>query len=185
MQAVNRKRDPSGLLDGLTIKACLSYQPRLLHLSRETRRERITLSFVPAHSKEGNPSAICPDEHTLWVGARSQGTCALQARTWWANPRKNAGWTEAQTKANGKHKNGCWSSLFNIFTKIPLEQKCGALITKISAVQKNKKDPLQYDPGSLDSQGSTYLFIHLLNIGVGEKGAWWLALIRRTRQSWR
>ena len=56
--------------------------------------------------------------------------------------------------------------------KIPLEQQRGTLITKMSSVQKTKKDPLQHDPGSLDSQGSTYFFIHLLNIWVGEKGAW-------------
>lgn len=166
----------------LTSNACLSYQPRLLHLSRGTRRERITLSFVRAHSMEGNPSVICPDEHTLWAGARSQGTCVPKHVPDGQTPARTL--HEQKHKSNRKHKNGCWSSLFHIFMTIPLEQQRGTLITKMSSVQKNKKDPLQHDPGSLDSQGSTYFFIHLLNIWVGEKGAWWLALIRRTRQSW-
>ena len=147
----------------------------------EGRGSQCTLSLITVRRE--NPSVICPDKHTLQVGARSQGTCTLQENPWWANPCMNARWTETKMKPNRKLKNGCWSSLFHIFTKIPLEQQCGTLITKMSSVQKNKKDPLQYD-WSLDSQGSTYLFIHLLNIGVGEKGARWLALIRRTRQSW-
>lgn len=119
----------------VTIKACLSYQPRLSHLSRGTRRERITLHFEPDHSTEGKPISYLPRwAHPTGVGARSQGTCTLQENPWWANPCMSARWTEAKMKPNRKHKNGCWSSLFHIFTKIPLEQQCGTLITKMSSV---------------------------------------------------
>lgn len=39
----------------LVPKACLSYQPRLWHLSRGTRRDRITLYCVPARGTVGKP----------------------------------------------------------------------------------------------------------------------------------
>lgn len=49
----------------LVIKACFSYQPTSLYLSRDVQRETITLYLVSALSTAGNPRLICPEKRTL------------------------------------------------------------------------------------------------------------------------
>lgn len=71
-----------------------------------------------------------------------------------------------------------------MFTNVPLEQKCGRLITKMSSVPKKKKrkknDPLQYDLRSLGHKVAS--ISPSLESRGGRERSLWLALIKRTRQ---